>query len=161
MIAYKISFFEEDDLPDNPEPFMIYLVMQNGVANSYVTDRTGAVKPMGNVPLIQQVAGDLAIVSGGSGLTTVIHNEDTNIVALKNTAIYIPSGTFITTARTINISSLNTDGDRLEIYNHDSSGRLFFADATQLYVYEALWDTRLPIATGSIKIIRINNKNLT
>jgi hypothetical protein len=97
---------------------------------------------------------------GGTDLTPVIHNTDTDIVATKNTAIYIPSGTF-TGTRTIDISDLDTDGDRLEIYNHDSSGNLFWEGTTEVYLYEALVAVDLPIPTGSVKIIRIDNKNLT
>ena len=97
---------------------------------------------------------------GGTDLTPVIHNTDTDIVATKNTAIYIPSGTF-TGTRTIDISDLDTDGDRLEIYNHDSGGNLFWEGTTEVYVYEALAAVDIPIATGSVKIIRIGGKNLT
>jgi len=99
---------------------------------------------------------------GGTDLTPVIHNTDTDIVATKNTAIYIPSGTF-TGTKTIDISALDTDGDRLEIYNHDSSGNLRWADGTEVYVYEAMINlVETPtIPTGSVKIIRIDNKNLT
>lgn len=98
--------------------------------------------------------------SGGGGLTPVIHSTDTNIVATKNTAIYIPSGT-LTANRTIDISDLDTDGDRLEIYNHDTSGNLFWEGSTEVYVYETLYPVDTAIPTGSVKIIRIDNKNLT
>ena len=97
---------------------------------------------------------------GGTDLTPVIHSTDTNIVATKNTAIYIPAGT-LTANRTIDISDLDTDGDRLEIYNHDTSGNLFWEGSTEVYVYEALYPVDTAIPTGSIKIIRIDNKNLT
>ena len=97
---------------------------------------------------------------GGTDLTPVIHNTDTDIVATKNTAIYIPSGTF-TGTHTIDISDLDTDGDRLEIYNHDSSGNLKFISGTVVYDYESIYDIEAPIPTGSTKIFRIDSKNVT
>ena len=110
-------------------------------------------------------SGELAVTvgtggGGGTDLTPVIHNTDTDIVATKNTAIYIPPSTF-TGTHTIDISDLDTDGDRLEIYNHDSGGFLFFIGGTQVYDYENLYDIDAPIPTGSTKIFRIDSKNVT
>lgn len=66
MNVFKKSFFESDTLPDNPEPYTVYFIEENGKAEIYVTNRFGQAKQVGNTQFVFDVVNAMNI-EGGTG----------------------------------------------------------------------------------------------
>ena len=107
MFAFKISFFENDNLPDNPNPYVIHFIKEGDYASATVTDHDGIQMPMGNVQMIQEVVRAMDIGSSSPSWTDVTVIRDENFIAANDTRYYIPPD-LLTDNRSVDMSFITT-----------------------------------------------------
>lgn len=102
---------------------------------------------------------------GGSGATagqlrrfgsSDVTGTNANLTAAAGTVVYLPAAT-LSTNRTIDMAALNTDGDYIEIYNHEAGFTWSFTGAT-VYLLDRTTTASTLVVDGVYKIRRVSGK---